>query len=569
MNKNKEYHKLNGKKYVLRTGQKGGKYIIVNNEKKYIKKTKGGADVNLLDTYTNIVTTPIPYTKTDINTEYTTHIQIVENTENKNYKEDFTVFPDPVIDLKNKDYNSWINNIPFQLTDNKPTAPFFVDWTLPSNAKVLIIGDIHGDYNSLLKLLANWEISGYIYKEGDSIKLKDDIYIISTGDIIDYGVNSLNVVYDLVMLRHNNPGKVMLLSGNHEGSAGIELVLGFDDFFKEITSKLNLDKENSDRLLNYIYCIGPDMLSLRFENEAESIYLMHGMYPVTLRNSVDTLSNNTTDLNIWPDINRDKLKDKFTLEEIKKIKEKNKTEPIPPNFSHATQWNDIASTIFTKNSRRSFKHLFELGIDVLYPIMIKYGIKGFIRGHQDNCPAQFFPVDINDQVCGNAIGLKFEDKNDPRTVKCVQKIDSNNWCTYKTSYSKLPEISYIHNNLTAPLETTNLVKFLKDASINKKTPEDIIKWEGILHNALYIMKERIITISMAGQKRYAPLGGYILLTVENDDLYAGGSNKKKYNKNLLKYMPFGGNKLPSLTQFNTLHTNEAYNYDKLKNKLKK
>ena len=43
MNKNKEYHKLNGKKYVLRTGQKGGKYIIVNNEKKYIKKTKGGA----------------------------------------------------------------------------------------------------------------------------------------------------------------------------------------------------------------------------------------------------------------------------------------------------------------------------------------------------------------------------------------------------------------------------------------------------------------------------------------------------------------------------------------------
>ena len=264
-----------------------------------------------------------------------------------------------------------------------------------------------------------------------------------------------------------------------------------------------------------------------------------------------------------------KLKDKFTLEEIKKIKEKNKTEPIPPNFSHATQWNDIASTIFTKSSSRKFKHLFELGIDVLYPIMIKYGIKGFIRGHQDNCPAQFFPVDINDQVCGNAIGLKFEDKNDPRTVKCVQKIDSNNWCTYKTSYSKLPEISYIHNNLTAPLETTNLVKFLKDASINKKTPEDIKKWEGIVHNALYIMKERIITISMAGQKRYAPLGGYILLTVENDDLYAGGSNKKKYNKNLLKYMPFGGNKLPSLTQFNTLHTNEAYNYDKLKNKLKK
>ena len=57
--------------------------------------------------------------------------------------------------------------------------------------------------------------------------------------------------------------------------------------------------------------------------------------------------------------------------EIKKIKEKNKTEPIPPNFSHATQWNDIASTIFTKSSSRKFKHLFELGIDVLYPIMIK------------------------------------------------------------------------------------------------------------------------------------------------------------------------------------------------------
>ena len=87
MNKNKEYHKLNGKKYVLRTGQKGGKYIIVNNEKKYIKKTKGGADVNLLTSYQNIVTQQIPYSKKDSNTVYNTHIKIVENKENNIVKD--------------------------------------------------------------------------------------------------------------------------------------------------------------------------------------------------------------------------------------------------------------------------------------------------------------------------------------------------------------------------------------------------------------------------------------------------------------------------------------------------
>ena len=540
-NKQKEYHKINGKKYVVCKGQKGGKYVLINNVKKYIsKKIKGGADINLLTTYGTISTEHKPYEKNADNILYDTVIEIIENTEPKTYNKtnDVILTPDdPIIDI-NKDNLEWFNYIPFILNDTTPDKPFFVDWTLSENAVILIIGDIHGDYSSLQKLFTNWIESGYLYKDSNNIyKLKEYIYIISLGDIIDYGTNSLNVLYELVMLRHNNPGKVMLLSGNHEGSANIDYqISGFDKFNNELTNKLNLSEDKIKQLLNYINNIGPDLLSLRFENEAESLYLMHGMYPIRLKKSTDTISNNTTDILVWPEINDNKLFHKNEDGTAKTIKDL---------WSEATQWNDITSTFVTKNSKRGFRDLFELGIDILYPLMRKYGIKGFIRGHQDNCPAQLFPVDTNGRTCGNMSSFIFEDKNDPSTAKCIRyRKNVTDWCKYNTSYTDIPRINSLDEYIlskTHSLDTINLTRLIQSfpsLSIDEK------KKETIAREMLNTMKNRIITISMAGHKRYAPLGGYIKLTVEGD-LYNGGSKNKttnKIDKNLLKYLPFANSK---------------------------
>lgn len=549
--KQKEYHKINGKKYVVRKGQKGGKYILINNEKKYLsKKIKGGANINLLITYDKITTEHIPYEYSDdsglYNNLYKTNIEIIENPESKTYNKTYNIIltpDDPIIEI-NKDNIDWFNYIPFILNTedpDKPIAnkPFFVDWTLPAHAVVLIIGDIHGDYSSLQKLFNNWIESGYLEKDSNNnYILKPYIYVISLGDIIDYGTNSLNVLYDLVMLRHNNPGRVMLLSGNHEGSAHYEYrITGFDNFISEIANKFNLKEDEYNdtikQLINYINNIGPDLLSLRFENEKESLYLMHGMYPVRLRNSVQKLSNNITDILIWPEQNKEhdvKVFHKNIHGFEKNIKEL---------WAEATQWNDITSTfVSTKSKRGTLFDLFELGIDILYPLMKKYGIKGFIRGHQDNCPAQLFPVDPYGKTCGNMATIEFKELNKPDTFKCIKnRRTEKEWCKYNTSYEDIPNIKSLEEYLISQnesLKTFNLTRFIESLPSTKKIDQD--KKELIAKDMLNTMKNRIITISMAGHKRYAPLGGYIKLTVE-EDLYRGGSKNKKVNKNLLKYLP--------------------------------
>jgi hypothetical protein len=539
MNKNKEYHKLNGKKYVLRTGQKGGRYIIVNNEKKYIKKIKGGADIDLLNSYQNIVTQQIPYSKKDSNTVYNTHIKIVENKENNIVKDSHNDFKKG----KPEDYNfiiesldKWIDNIPFILKNNKAEKPFFVDWTLSSNATVLIIGDIHGHYRSLTNLIEHWKKSKYI---DENYTLNDNIFVISTGDLIDYGNNSINILYFFINLRLKNPGKVMLLAGNHEGSIGKCEVTGVQDFNSEIirkttnlfNSSINQTDKNTliERLKEYIRHIGPVMLSLRFENEAESIYFMHGMYPVYSPDNEKNMTiynPKTTKVEIWPYKPLDKIKEDLT------------------------QWGDVSDGIISKNSVRGGDGSFKLGIDILYPIMRRFGIKGFIRGHQDNCPAQLYPYTVNnkegkDVYCANTAAINFgvmsPDIIDPTQIICKHK-ENDNWCIYETNYYGIPNIDFININ-----SEPDLKNFIYKTFLNENNKEDNTKNSNIYNLLINYMANRIITISMAGGKFLAPMGGYVILTVTKLNTQCGGKIKtklQKLNKNILKYTPYGGNNNP-------------------------
>mgnify|MGYP003334425927 CR=1 FL=1 len=65
--------------------------------------------------------------------------KVIENSEKKIYNDTPRVPVDPPEEI-DKDNLDWFDYIPFQLTNNNPEAPFFVDWTLPSSAKVLIFG---------------------------------------------------------------------------------------------------------------------------------------------------------------------------------------------------------------------------------------------------------------------------------------------------------------------------------------------------------------------------------------------------------------------------------------------
>ena len=138
----------------------------------------------------------------------------------------------------------------------------------------------------------------------------------------------------------------------------------------------------------------------------------------------------------------------------------------------------------------------------------------------------------------------------PASAKCIKHLenDPGKWCVYETKYENLPTIKFIDEGISKlnppkSLQEVNLHELL----LNMLNDEDVtkeIKAERL--KAIYSeMENRILTISMAGQKAFAPNGGYIILTVE-EDLYRGGKSnkkksiKKKNNKKLLNYMPFSG-----------------------------
>ena len=114
--------------------------------------------------------------------------------------------------------------------------------------EVVIVGDIHGDSNSLIHILRN---SGFL--EG-SLKGKD-IHIIFLGDYGDRGVYSPEVYYITLKLKEQFPENVILMRGNHEGPKDLlahphdlpsQLQRKFGESGQEAYSKIR-------ELFNYLY----------------------------------------------------------------------------------------------------------------------------------------------------------------------------------------------------------------------------------------------------------------------------------------------------------------------------
>lgn len=75
---------------------------------------------------------------------------------------------------------------------------------IKSNIKrLVVVGDIHGDYESLTKVLS-------------SVNLKEAL-LVFLGDYIDRGEKSPQVVYKILSAKLESPSSVLLLMGNHEG----------------------------------------------------------------------------------------------------------------------------------------------------------------------------------------------------------------------------------------------------------------------------------------------------------------------------------------------------------------
>ena len=90
---------------------------------------------------------------------------------------------------------------------------------VPAHSKIIVLGDIRGDYELLQKHIIR------MYKEGlldDQLRLSSHCYLIGLGDYIGNGQHSIDVLYFLLSLQAKNPEHVFLLAGDHERLCALE-----------------------------------------------------------------------------------------------------------------------------------------------------------------------------------------------------------------------------------------------------------------------------------------------------------------------------------------------------------
>ncbi len=82
----------------------------------------------------------------------------------------------------------------------------FAELKIPQN--VVIIGDIHGDINSLFHILENIDFEMFLANSKNKL--------IFMGDYVDRGSQSIAVLYMICYLKQKYPNSVILMRGNHE-----------------------------------------------------------------------------------------------------------------------------------------------------------------------------------------------------------------------------------------------------------------------------------------------------------------------------------------------------------------
>jgi len=206
---------------------------------------------------------------------------------------------------------------------------------VPPVGEAIIVGDIHGDLESLAHILEN---SNFIKKA----KGGEDILLIFLGDYGDRGSYSPEVYYVVLKLKELFPERVVLMRGNHEGPDDLlayphDLPLHLNRKFGERSSEVYLKLRE---LFNYLYNA---VLIL------ERYILLHGGAPSQAS----------------------------TIDDVAYAHEKHPREPHLEEILWSDPLDDVKRTYA---SPRGAGRLF--GEDVTDKLLEMLGVKALIRGHE-------------------------------------------------------------------------------------------------------------------------------------------------------------------------------------------
>ena len=136
---------------------------------------------------------------------------------------------------------------------------------MPPKGEATVIGDIHGDLDSLLQIL---DRSNFI----ESAQEDEDAFMVFLGDYGDRGLYSPDVYFVVLSLKRMFPERVILMRGNHEGPR--DLLASPHDLPFHLQRKFGKDAqviyEGLTRLFEHLY------LSVIVENR---YVMLHGGVP--------------------------------------------------------------------------------------------------------------------------------------------------------------------------------------------------------------------------------------------------------------------------------------------------
>jgi len=208
---------------------------------------------------------------------------------------------------------------------------------MPPRGEATVIGDIHGDLDSLLQIL---DRSNFI--ESAEEDKNEDAFMVFLGDYGDRGLYSPEVYFVVLSLKKMFPEKVILMRGNHEGPR--DLLASPHDLPFHLQRKFGIDAqviyEGLTRLFEHLY------LSVIVENR---YVMVHGGVPSRAR----------------------------SIDDVAYAREKHPAESHLEEILWSDPVEDIQGTLF---SPRGAGRLF--GEDVTNRFLNLLGVHMIVRGHE-------------------------------------------------------------------------------------------------------------------------------------------------------------------------------------------
>ena len=101
-------------------------------------------------------------------------------------------------------------------TSFRAFIPYFQGLRVPEHARLIFIGDRHGDVRSTLSMMQELANQGILDQNNPFKIAADDVYIIGLGDYVDRGNAGVETMLTMLWLKLTNPDRVVLVRGNHE-----------------------------------------------------------------------------------------------------------------------------------------------------------------------------------------------------------------------------------------------------------------------------------------------------------------------------------------------------------------